>query len=687
MFMPASSTTETPANDSFALADLVRVSRMRWQTILTVMLCTVAIALIVVTLWPSKYSATATVVLEGRKNNITDLSAVLSELPTDPSSVQNQIQILQSRDLASAVVDRLDLTNDPEFNPALSPGLLDALLPAPGGTAHDVVVTNFLKHMTVQAQGLSTAISITFSSKDAAKAARIADAIADTYIDQQVELKFQVSRQTTDWLTNRIHQLSQQVQAAESNVQAYKAEHGLTDAANGAPLINEQVSAINTQLVQAKSDLAQKQAVASRIKMLVAQGHPADVAQIVSSPLIVQLREQEATAIQSESELAVKYGPKNPKLIAAQNQHRDLEQKIDQEVDRLSGSAQNDLAVTRAQVGSLAASLRNAEEQSTDENMARVKLAALQSNAASTRAEYEAFITRLREAQDQDAVDNSDARVISHADMPTAPSSPPRLLIVLASIPGGFLLGLLWALMAERFGGPVTATTAVRPARDPLRGYPVLAEVPRAASWRAADELIQYPNSPYSMAVTGLAQRAAYPASGARPRVIIVTCAQAGELKSALSVNLARAAARMGQRVIVVDGNLVSPMATQLMGLRPPQSGFAEVVSGAVPLSQAILRDPRSNAFVLSPATRPAHPAQLLSSPRIPELFNHLRYGADLIVVDAPALSQETAILASLADATLFVAPADMPSPAVSRWLDTLAAIRAPSVGIVVSHQ
>jgi uncharacterized protein involved in exopolysaccharide biosynthesis/Mrp family chromosome partitioning ATPase len=684
--MPANSTTDSPATDSFALADLVRVSRTRWQTILTVMLCTVAIALIVVTFWPSKYSASATVVLEGRKNNITDLSAVLSELPTDPSSVQNQIQILQSRDLASAVVDRLDLTNDPEFNPALSPGLLDYLLPPPSGTAHDVVVTNFMKHMTVQAQGLSTAISITFSSRDPAKAARIADAIADTYIDQQVELKFQVSRQTTDWLTNRIHQLSQQVQAAESNVQAYKAEHGLTDAANGAPLINEQVSAINTQLVQAKSDLAQKQAVASRIKALVAKGDPADVAQIVSSPLIIQLREQEATAIQNESQMAVKYGPKNPKLIAAQNQHRDLEQKIGQEVDRLSGSAQNDLAVSRAQVGSLAASLRSAEDQSTDENMARVKLAALQSNAASTRAEYEAFITRLREAQDQDAVDNSDARVISHADMPTAPSSPPRLLIVLASIPGGFLLGLLWALMAERIGGPVTATV-VRPARDPLRGYPVLAEVPRAASWRAADEIVQYPNSPYSMAVTGLAQRVAYPASGARPRVIVVTSARAGELKSALSVNLARAAARMGQRVIVVDGNLISPVATQLMGLRPPQSGFAEVVSGATPLSQAILRDPRSNAFVLSPATRVANPAQFLCSPRIPELFNHLRYSADLIVVDAPALSQETAILASLADATLFVAPADMPSQAVSQFLDALNAMRAPSVGIVVSHQ
>lgn len=687
--MAASSTTEPPLNDSFALADLVRVSRTRWPTILTVMLCTIAIAVIVVAFWPSHYTATATVVLEGRKNNITDLSAVLSELPTDPSSVQNQIQILQSRDLASAVVDRLDLYNDPEFNPRLAPGFLDAFLPAPTGTAHDVVVNTFLKHLTAQAEGLSTAVSVTVWSKDPEKATRIANVVVDTYIDQQVELKFQASQQTTDWLTTRIHQLAQQMQAAESNVQAYKAEHGLTDAANGAPLINEQVSAINTQLVQAKSDLAEKQAVDGRIKALVAQGNPADVAQIVSSPLIVQLREQEATAIQNESQLAVKYGPKNPKLLAAQNQRKDLEQKIDQEVTRLSGSAQNDVAVARAQVGSLSASLRSAEDQSTDENMARVKLAALQSNAASTRAEYEAFVTRLRETQDQDAVNNSDARVISHADMPIQPSSPPRLLIVLASIPAGLLLGLLWALLAERMGVPVTvaAGRVARPVRDPLRGYPVLAELPRAASWQTASELIQHPNSPYALAVTGLAQRAAYPAVGPRPRVIAITSAQGGEAKSSLAVNLARACTRLGQRVIVVDGNMISPLATRLMGLKPPATGICEVIAGSAPLSQSLLRDPYSTAFVLSPATRPAQPAQVMSSSRVPELFNHLRYSADVIIVDAPPLSRETAVLASMADAVLFVAPAEVSSTAVGAALDALAAMRAPSVGIVIAHQ
>jgi len=46
------------------------------------------------------------------------LSSVLSALPTDPSSVQNQIQVLSSRDLARRVIGKLKLYDDPEFNPA-----------------------------------------------------------------------------------------------------------------------------------------------------------------------------------------------------------------------------------------------------------------------------------------------------------------------------------------------------------------------------------------------------------------------------------------------------------------------------------------------------------------------------------------------------------------------------------------
>ena len=78
-------------------------------------------------LLPTLYSTSASVMLDPRKNNVTDLSSVLSQLPTDPSSLQNQIQILTSRDLALHVIAKLKLYDDPEFNSALKPSAMDAL--------------------------------------------------------------------------------------------------------------------------------------------------------------------------------------------------------------------------------------------------------------------------------------------------------------------------------------------------------------------------------------------------------------------------------------------------------------------------------------------------------------------------------------------------------------------------------
>src|SRR5580692_8112007 len=108
----AASSETAPA---FRASDVARVARARTGLILAIAALVVAAAFAVLQVWPTLYTASASVMLDPRKNNITDLSAVLSQLPTDPASLQNQIQILQSRDLAERVIVKLKLYDDPEF--------------------------------------------------------------------------------------------------------------------------------------------------------------------------------------------------------------------------------------------------------------------------------------------------------------------------------------------------------------------------------------------------------------------------------------------------------------------------------------------------------------------------------------------------------------------------------------------
>ncbi len=653
--------------DAFTVGDLLRVAAARKTLILRVALAVMAATAIVLLTLPTRYSTSAEVTIDTRKNNVADQSAVLSALPTDPASLQNQIQILSSRDLAMEVIGKLALYDDAEFNARLDLSVLSQLNPRNwlSGTSdplreRDAVISAFLNHLSVDALGLSTSLTVTFTSRDPEKAARIANAVADTYVQDQVRTKLDLTQKTEAWLTQRIRELAGQVQAAEDAVQAYKDANHLSEAADGTPLVDQQLAAISAQLVAARADLAEKEATFARVSSLKDSGNSSELSQVVASPLIVQLRGQEADVIRSEAQLADRYGPRHPKMIAMEAERRDLDDKVNAEVSRISGSLGSDVAVARSQVGSLAAGLVSAEREAGRENALRVQLKALEANAASTHTMYESFVTRLRETQGQDTIQTADARVISHAPVPNAPSSPHRTLIFAASIPAGFLLGLLFALIAERLAAPVPrpvrAPAAPPPARPPqpvVAPPPVLAEIPNAADKRAADYIVDWPKSAFAATVTTLIDRLI---AGRKGRVIAVTAADARDGKTAVAVAFARAAALGGKKVVIIDADLRRPVTAVTMGLAPALRGIIEVLRRQTALSSALLMDPRSNAFVLSCARPVRDAAPVWSSPQFAQLVAHLRKNCDLVVIDAPlALSPDMPLLAAAADGIVMV--------------------------------
>ena len=622
----------------FGFAELRRIAEGRRALILRVAAGAMALVVLALLVIPTRYSATAVVMLEPRKNNVTDASAVLSQMPTDPASLQNQIQILTSRDLAGKVIDRLGLASDPEF--AAPGGWFASVDPR---RARDETIDNFLKLLTVDTVGLSTSLDIAFASRDAEKAARIANGVAQAYVADQVKAKHDATERATQWLIDRIQRLAIEVQASEEAVQRYKAEHNLNDATEGGSLIGQQMGAISTQLVAARADLAQKRATYARVSQLVNSGRAADVSQAVASPLIAQLRAQESDLIQQEAELSTRYGPKHPKMAEIESQKKNLDAKIAQEVRRVVETAGNDVAVAAAQVASLENSLKGTEHSAAQDNLARVKLKSLEANAVSTQSMYQAFVARLRATQDSAADEMPDARVISRAAIPDAPNGPSRMVVLAAAIPASLLLGLLAALIAERMETGGTS----------LPGVPVMARIPLSQR-RLADAVVDQPSSVQARAVNALAQALLPP--GITGRAVLVAPAAQGEGQTDLAVALARAAAQSGRRVVLIDGNFRNPRVAHAIGVTN-QKGLVAALTGRLRLSQCFFRDTRSAAIMLACTQGLPNPSQILASPAMAQLVAHLRGACDLVVIDAgPVLaSNDAAQLAPLSDIALVV--------------------------------
>ncbi len=504
--------------------------------------------------------------------------------------------------------------------------------------------------------------------------------MSEIYTEDQVATKVQAARQAAQWLSDRMRQLAQQVQQQESTVQLYKSEHDLVESADGKSLVDQQLMAINAQLVTAQSDLAEKKAAYERVAALAKTGNAADITPVVNSKMIGDLRTQEAELVRQESDMATRYGPNHPKMVAVRNERRDLASKIAREVTGIAGSMESDLEVARAHVGSIEASLQRVERQAREDNMARVKLNALEANLASTRTMYESFVTRLRAVQDQDDIQIPEARVISTAPVPSAPSSPHRTLFIGASIPAGLLLGILAALLAERFQAPIEKrapapsagfVAAPRPAQALP---PVLAELTASGDMRLADWVVDNLGSPYGQSL-GAVLQALKPRSGGPARVIALTSPQADRNKAVVALALARVAAHYGLRTVLIDADLgrVAPPA--------PNMGIGALLNG-VPLPKVLRRDHRSTAFLLSATPN------VWSAARTADLFRHLRQNCDLIVVDAtpPGVAGCWPGLARLCDGAVLFAAAEAPRAAFDAALRSLVAISVPLAGLIVTR-
>ncbi len=127
---------------------------------------------------------------------------------------------------------------------------------------------------------------------------------------------------------------------------------------------------------------------------------------------------------------------------------------------------------------------------------------------------------------------------------------------------------------------------------------------------------------------------------------LMVTSALPGEGKSTLALGLAISAARLHQRVLLIDADLRHPTLHEKLNL-PNECGLSTLLSGDTTLPiQQNLHSSSSYIDVLTSGPLPQDPVNLLSSPRMGELIAGFEKTYDLVLLDAtPVLGMVDAMI------------------------------------------
>ena len=147
--------------------------------------------------------------------------------------------------------------------------------------------------------------------------------------------------------------------------------------------------------------------------------------------------------------------------------------------------------------------------------------------------------------------------------------------------------------------------------------------------------------------------------SGAASRNIqrvLITSAQHGEGRTSVTLNLAAALARAGQRVLVIDTDFVRPSALRLLGV-DAETGLAEVIAKGLPVGQAMIRLQPVGFNLLPTRAQVENSAELLASPVFEAMIQMLKPDYDFILFDSPPLLAvaDASLLELHTDATLLV--------------------------------
>jgi len=676
---PVGAENRSPSRGQFGELDLRRLyaTFLRRIRLFSAIALLVFLAAVLVTVQATpKYTATASVMLDTRTEKVMDAEAVLSGLPADSGAVDTEVEVLKSRQLAGRVVKALKLDEDPEFNAvlrkpkgmgAILAGARDALgigTPAKTPTRlelerqRDAVIDAVLSGLSVRRSGLTYVIRIDYEAKSPAKAATIANKYAELYLLEQMEAKFDATQQATNWLNERLSSLRAQVIADEAAVQQFKIANNLLSA-SGTSLTEQEISNYNMTLAQARAQVAEDEArLATARRQLAAGSSGDDVGEALSSPVVQQLRAQRAQVSGQVADLQGRYGERHPEMLKAKRQLSDIDAQIDQEIQRIISNLEAKAAVSRQRAAALAGSLGGAKGTLAANNRAMVRLNELERTAEASRTLYESYLARYKQTSAQQGIEQSDARIVSRAKVPTSQSSP--------NVGLNLLLGALLAVAAG--GGAVVVAelldSGLATAEDVERkldtaylgAIPLLSSVAEGAA-SPIDYVVAKPLSGFSEAFRNLRASITYARLGEPVRIVAITSALPSEGKTTTAVCLGRTVALQGARVVVVDCDIRRRTVNRILG-QEPTCGLIEVLSGAAKLEEAIIADKASGAHFLSLAPGAFTPKDLFGSGAMDRLLADLRSRYDLVLLDtAPVLPvADTRVLASKVDTVVLLA-------------------------------
>lgn len=451
------------SESEFNLAEYVAMVRRHWLLVAAAALVCMSAGAIHYAITPKAFMAAATIQIE-RRTLAPTLSSQAPWLESyfDAEYYPTEYKLLESRGLAERVVKRLDLQNDPAFNPH-GAARTAAAATAPADLAHGATADDDLAALGGLAERLRSGlgiepvrntqlVEISYRASSPTFAARAANGFADAFIDMGIEYRFTSAGKTSSFLNSQIEALKKEIDDKEAKLQAFSRRTDIVTMEPSANVTLQRLQALNTSYIEAKNSRIDKE---SSYKGLAAS--PAEaIADSLQPGVLGNLRADELKLEQEyDSKLKV-YKPDWPAMVTLKGEIEKIKQHIaaavKESVDTARKSAYAAYETALRQEQSLESEINKLKSQAMDQNSQAAEFQNLGVEIKTRRDLLDKLEREHSEnevqARLQDTRD-SNVHIVDRALVPGGPFYPSLRKDVSYGMLFGLLIGVGSALLIE----------------------------------------------------------------------------------------------------------------------------------------------------------------------------------------------------------------------------------------------
>jgi polysaccharide biosynthesis transport protein len=436
----------------------LKVLRRRWPVILAVLVVTVASAVIFTMRQTPIYQAAATVLIDPEPPKVVNITEVTNDMGASQEYYATQYKVLESRAVVEPVIQRLNLKQR---------------LPHVGGA--DDPYLALVGDLTIAAVKNTRLVLVKFDDPDPALAMTIANAVAEQYVRYGLEMKQKDAQTATVWLNEQIQALRAKAQQSSQALQAYQVKADLLGVQDQRQITQQKIIDFNRAYLEAQSLRLSSESKLKELTRLAKDPSAAETIFIVADDPLIRKLKTEASDLQIErSKLTQIYREKHPDLQQLDAQIRQVNQRLNAELQKMVRAVETEYQVAKAREATLLANVNELRREARALSEREAQALSLQREKDSVEDLQATVLKRLKETGLTSALTASNIRVVEAAALPTFPIRPRTRLIWTLSAVCGLALGVGVAFLAESLDNRIRSANDI----ERVLGVPIVGVVP-----------------------------------------------------------------------------------------------------------------------------------------------------------------------------------------------------------------